>query len=158
MTRSQILRKKAGKVLAVVGIILSFLPAVRMPDGSKLFIFQLIGNEAVFGKEVIAETPGFFGFGVFLTTILIYGLLVHILNLILWIRKTEKTYIGVMGFSFASFLGLLGTLVMSTFWSTDGGYVFPITIWQCFRILIVLCEVIIKLHGEEFFDVFFPEK
>ena len=159
MTRAQILRKRTGIVLAVVGIILSLLPAVRMSDGSKLFIFQLIGNEAFFHMEKIANEPSVFLTGLLLSVVLIYGLLIHILNLILWLRKTEKTYLGVMGFSWASFIAMvMSTGIISVMGNGEIVAVFPITLWQTLRILIILFEAIIKMNGEELFNVFFPEK
>ena len=159
MTRAQILRKRTGIVLAVIGIILSLLPAVRMSDGSKLFIFQLIGNEAFFHMEKIANEPSVFLTGLLLSVVLIYGLLIHILNLILWLRKTEKTYLGQMGFSWASFIAMvMSTGIISVMGNGEIVAVFPITLWQTLRILIILFEAIIKLNGEELFNVFFPEK
>ena len=50
MTRAQILRKKTGIVLAILGIVLSLLPAVRMANGTKLFIFQIVGNDIFFNN------------------------------------------------------------------------------------------------------------
>lgn len=165
MTRAQILRKKTGIVLAIIGIVFSLLPAVRMADGSKLFIFQLIGNETFFGAEKIAEEPGAVITGVLLCVVFIYGLLVHILNLVLWLRKSEKTFIGVMGLSLGSFLALImSAAFIVAFGAPDGSEPvrhvaqFPFTIWQCFRVLITLSEAVIKLNGEELFNVFFPEK
>ena len=72
MTRAQILRKKTGIVLAIIGIVLSLLPAVRMADGSKLFIFQIIGNEAFFNMDIVAENPGPILTGILLSVVLIY--------------------------------------------------------------------------------------
>ena len=58
---------------------------------------------------------GIFLSGILLSVILIYGLLVHILNLILWTRKTEKTYLGVMGFSWASFIAMIMSCAIISF-------------------------------------------
>jgi len=159
MTRAQILRKKTGIVLAIIGIVLSLLPAVRMVDGSKLFIFQIIGNETFFNMDIVAENPGPILTGILLCVVLIYGLLVHILNLFLWTRKTEKTYIGVMALSWGSFLALFGSMVVIAY-VNSGTLValIPYTIWQILRLLITLAEAIIKLNGEELFNVYFPEK
>ena len=99
MTRAQILRKKTGIILAVLGIVFSLLPAIRMADGTKLFVFQIVGNDVFFAPEIMAVNPGTFITGILFIVVLIYGLLVHIINLVLWIRKTEKTYIGVMALS-----------------------------------------------------------
>jgi len=96
-----------------------------------------------------------------LSVVLIYGLLVHILNLFLWTRKTEKTYIGVMALSWGSFLALFGSMVVIAYVNTESGNLvslIPYTIWQILRLLITLAEAIIKLNGEELFNVFFPEK
>ena len=161
MTRAQVLRKKTGIVLAIIGIVLSLLPAVRMADGSKLFIFQIIGNEAFFNMDIVAENPGPILTGILLSVVLIYGLLVHILNLFLWTRKTEKTYIGVMALSWGSFLALFGSMVICAYVNSGSGSLvsmIPYTIWQILRLLITLAEAIIKLNGEELFNVFFPEK
>lgn len=159
MTRAQILRKKTGVVLAIIGIVLSLLPAVRMVDGSKLFIFQIIGNKIFFDSTVMSEDPGTFILGILFSIVLIYGFLVHILNLVLWLRKTEKTYIGVMALSWASFIALIGAAGISSFLGSSLSVaMFPFTIWQTLKILIVLCEAIIKLNGEELFNVFFLEK
>lgn len=160
MTRAQILRKKTGIVLAIIGIVLSLLPAVRMADGTKLFIFQIIGNETFFKTNIATEADfGALITGILISIVLIFGLLIHILNLFLWTRKTEKTYIGVMGLSWASFLGLLGSSAFFAF--VDSGAtlaMIPYTIWQFLRLIITLSEAIIKLNGEELFSVFFPEK
>ena len=132
MTRAQILRKKTWIVLAIIGIVLSLLPAVRMADGTKLFVFQLIGNEAFFNMDIVAENPGPILTGILLSVVLIYGLLVHILNLFLWTRKTEKTYIGVMALSWGSFLALFGSMVVIAYVNTESGNLvslIPYTIW-----------------------------
>ena len=159
MTRAQILRKKTGIILAIIGIVLSLLPAVRMADGTKLFIFQIIGNDIFFNNNMATEADyGIFLSGILLSVILIYGLLVHILNLFLWTRKTEKTYLGVMGFSWASFIGMIMSCGIISFFAYESIFaVFPFTIWQTLRIFIILFEAIMKLNGEEFFRVFFPE-
>ena len=159
MTRAQIIRKKTGIILAILGIVLSLLPAVRMADGTKLFIFQLIGNEKFFDQTVIAESPETLLTGIILCVILIFGFLVHILNLIIWLQKTEKTYLGIMGFSWASFLMLIMGSAICCMGAHDGGVAaFPLTIWQTLRVLITLSEAVIKLNGEELINVFFPEK
>lgn len=159
MTRAQILRKKTGIILAIIGIVLSLLPAVRMADGSKLFLFQIIGNENFFNAELLPENPGALITGILLCAMFIYGLLIHIINLIVWLQKTEKTYIGVMAFSWASFIAMvMGTGLLSFFSQESAIAIFPLTIWQTLRILITLFEAIMKLNGEELFNVFFPEK
>ena len=160
MTRAQILRKKTGIILAIIGIVLSLLPAVRMADGTKLFIFQLIRNDIFFNNNMATEADyGIFLSGILLCVILIYGLLVHILNLFLWTKKTEKTYLGVMGFSWASFIGMIMSCTILSFLAYESVFaVFPYTIWQTLRIFVILFEAIMKLNGEEFFRVFFPEK
>lgn len=159
MTRAQIMRKKTGIILAITGIVLSLLPAVRMADGTKLFLFQIIGNEKFFAPAVIAGDPETFLMGLLFSIVLSYGLFVHILNLFLWIRKKETTYIGVMALSWGSFLALIGAAGISSFLGAGVSVaLFPLTIWQSLRILITLSEAIIKLNGEELFKVFFPEK
>ena len=162
MTRAQILRKKTGIVLAIIGIVLSLLPAVRMADGSKLFIFQIIGNDIFFAKNIATQAElGAFLTGILLCVITIYGLLVHILNLFLWTRKSEKTYFGVMALSWGSFFLLIGGAVAVCIGSVDDVTlvaIWPFTIWQTLRILVTFAEGIMKLHGEELIDVFFPEK
>ena len=159
MTRAQILRKKTGIILAVLGIVFSLLPAIRMADGTKLFVFQIVGNDVFFAPEIMAVNPGTFITEILFIVVLIYGLLVHIINLVLWIRKTEKTYIGVMALSWASFIALIGAAGITSFLGYGSTCaVFPLTIWQSLRILITLFEAVIKLNGEELFNVFFPEK
>ena len=157
MTRAQILRKKTGIILAVVGIILSLMPAVKLADGTKLFVFQIIGNDTFFDMGKANESPISYIVGIILCIVFIYGLLVHVINLILWLRKKkENTYIGVMALNYASFLALLGSMALVSF-EASGTVValFPYTIWQCLRIIVTLGEVVIKLHGEELFNVFF---
>ena len=121
------LPEKISSSKRTIGIILSLLPAVRMADGSKLFIFQLIGNEAFFHMEKIANEPSVFLTGLLLSVVLIYGLLIHFLNLILWLRKTEKTYLGQMGFSWASFIAMvMSTGIISVYGNGEIVAVFPI--------------------------------
>lgn len=155
MTKAQIFKRKTGIILAIIGIILSLLPAVRMADGTKLFIFQIIGNERFFNMERVAEYPEEIITGVLFSILFIYGLLVHIINLILWLRKTEKTYIGIMALSIGSCLGLVMSMCVISFGA--GGNlvsVLPFTIWQCLRIPVTLGEAVVKLHGEEIYNVF----
>lgn len=154
MSKAQILRKRTGIVLAIIGIILSLLPAVRMADGSKMMLIQLINK------------PEFLLAGNF--TILIFliimgaGLLIHLMNLILWSRNKLRPYIGVTGFSIGSFIAMImytGIISLSatSSYTTEIVAGFPVTVWQCLRIPVILFEAINRISGEEFFEVFFGD-
>lgn len=147
MSREQILSKKAGIILAVIGILLSLLPAIRMADGTKKMIIQLITNKDFINAEYFT--------GIILLIILVGGLLVHILNLILWCRNKIAPYIGVMGFSVGVFIAMIMYGGITTFFTTSVMATFPFTIWQCLRIPVILLEAINRKSGDEFFAVFF---
>lgn len=155
MNKALVYRKRTGIILALTGIVLSLLPALRLNNGTSQTIFQLLMNHSFMQREVVTAE---YVTGIIILVILIYGLIVHILNLILWFQKKETTYIGVMGLSWASFLAMVMIGCIGT--SFEDGLIaqFPFTIWQTFRIIIVLSEAIIKLSGEELFNIVLDTK
>lgn len=155
MNKALIYRKRTGIILALTGIVLSLLPALRLNNGTSQTIFQLFLNRSFMQREVITAE---YVTGTIILIILIYGLIVHILNLILWFQKNETTYIGVMGLSWASFLAMVMIGCIGT--SFEDGLIaqFPFTIWQTLRILIALSEAIIKLSGEELYNIILGTK
>ena len=154
MSKALELRKKTGIMLAIIGIVLSLFPALKMAGGGQKTLFQLIRYKELFDFEAVtAEQLTVIG----VMIIMIYGLFVHILNLILWTRKTEKTYLGVMGFSWASFLAMIMIACIMTMFDGEIISMLPLTIWQWLRIPVILAEAIVKLNGEELFSYFTRE-
>jgi len=151
MSKATIFRKRAGISLAIIGIILSILPAIRMTDGSKETIIQLLLNNEFMHREVVTAE---YVTGITILCILIYGLFVHMINLICWLQKKEKTHIGIIALSVISFIAIVMIGGISTFFQDAMIATFPFTIWQVIRIPVVLFEAIIKSSGEEIYMVF----
>ena len=53
MNKALIYRKRTGIILALTGIVLSLLPALRLSNGTSQTIFQLFLNRSFMQREVI---------------------------------------------------------------------------------------------------------
>ena len=151
MSKAKMFRKRAGISLAIIGIILSFLPAVRMSDGSKETIFQMLLNNEFMHRDVVTAE---YVTGITILCIFIYGFFVHMINLICWLQKKEKTHIGIIALSAISFIAMVMIGGISTMFQDAMIATFPFTIWQIIRIPVILFEAIIKTSGEEIYMVF----
>ena len=149
MKKAKKLRRKAGMIVAMSIVILSFFPIIRTTDGG-ITIVGIVTHEK-FEFDMIALV---------LLVAYLFTPIMSLVNYYAYLRKKEG--IGKMVLSvYISILGLLSVMGIGAYATTLEFFevAMPgLTIWVFLRFLCGFFEGIIRMSGEELFERLLKEK